>query len=99
MTRGAIPTARAAQLRPVQERHPRHWYPADRTTVCSLATHRAPVLLDPGESIKALAAHLGHTDPWFTLRTYSHPLPCSEDRTRREIDRAFLADQDADDGL
>jgi hypothetical protein len=57
-----------------------------------------------GESIKALAAYLGHSDPGFTLRTYTHLLPTGEDRTRRAIDRAFGDDDradgpDADDGL
>jgi integrase len=54
----------------------------------------ASVLLDAGESIKALAAYLGHADPGFTLRTYTHLLPTSEDRTRKAIDGAF-----DDDGL
>lgn len=57
----------------------------------------ASVLLDAGESIKALAAYLGHSDPGFTLRTYTHLLPTSEDRTRRAIDEAFGADG-LDDG-
>jgi integrase len=43
----------------------------------------ASVLLDAGESIKALAAYLGHADPGFTLKIYTHLLPTSEDRTRR----------------
>ncbi|MFC4608417.1 tyrosine-type recombinase/integrase [Streptomyces maoxianensis] len=32
----------------------------------------ASVLLDAGENIKALAEYLGHGDPGFTLRTYTH---------------------------
>jgi integrase len=59
----------------------------------------ASVLLDAGESIKALSSYLGHTDPGFTLRVYTHLLPTSEDRTRRAIDRAFGLGPDADDGL
>ncbi len=51
----------------------------------------ASVLLDAGESIKAVADYLGHTDPGFTLRVYTHLLPASEDRTRRAIDSAFGA--------
>ncbi|WP_446220306.1 tyrosine-type recombinase/integrase [Micromonospora sp. IBHARD004] len=51
----------------------------------------ASVLSDAGESIKALSAYLGHADPGFTLRTYTHLLPTSEDRTRRAIDKAFGA--------
>jgi integrase len=63
----------------------------------------ASVLLDAGESVKALAAYLGHSDPGFTLRTYTHLLLTSEDRTRRAIDRAFGDDPDGEatsvDGL
>ncbi|MEU7176290.1 hypothetical protein ABZ949_32955 [Micromonospora tulbaghiae] len=53
-------------------------------------------MLDP-ESIKALSAYLGHADPGFTLRTYTHLLPTSEDRTRRAIDKALGEDQEDDD--
>ncbi|MEV6106658.1 tyrosine-type recombinase/integrase [Streptomyces sp. NPDC051940] len=49
----------------------------------------ASVLLDAGESIKALAEYLGHSDPGFTLRTYTHLLPNSQDRARRAIDASF----------
>ncbi len=44
------------------------------------------------------SAYLGHADPGFTLRTYTHLLPTSEDRTRRAIDKAFGEEQPADDG-
>ena len=59
----------------------------------------ASVLLDAGESIKALSLYLGHADPGFTLRVYTHLLPSSEDRTRRAIDRAFGHAMDTPDGL
>src|SRR2546423_1767159 len=59
----------------------------------------ASVLLDAGESIKALAAYLGHANPGFTLKTYKHLLPASEERTRRAIDEAFHDDPQLDDGL
>jgi integrase len=49
----------------------------------------ASVLLDAGESIKALSEYLGHSDPGFTLRTYTHLMPSSEQRTRQAIDRAL----------
>jgi hypothetical protein len=49
----------------------------------------ASVLLDAGESIKALSEYLGHSDPGFTLRTYTHLLPSSETRTRKAIDDIF----------
>jgi integrase len=58
----------------------------------------ASMLLDAGESIKALSLYLGHHDPGFTLRTYTHLLPASEDRTRRAIDGA-LGPQKFSDGL
>lgn len=38
--------------------------------------------LDAGESIQALSSYLGHSDPGFTLRTYTHLMPSSEGRTR-----------------
>lgn len=49
----------------------------------------ASVLLDAGESIKALSEYLGHSDPGFILRTYTHLLPSGETRTRKAIDDAF----------
>ena len=51
----------------------------------------ASALLDAGESVKALASYLGHTDPGFTLRVYTHLMPASEERTRRAIDALFRA--------
>lgn len=49
----------------------------------------ASVLLDAGESVRALADYLGHSDPGFTLRVYTHLMPSSQDRTRKAIDAAF----------
>ncbi|WP_407663122.1 tyrosine-type recombinase/integrase [Micromonospora radicis] len=72
--------------------------PDDRHNGMHVLRHTyASVLLDAGESIKALSAYLGHADPGFTLRTYTHLLPTSEDRTRRAIDTAFGQDQADDD--
>ncbi|MFF3671755.1 site-specific integrase [Microtetraspora malaysiensis] len=51
----------------------------------------ASVLLDAGDSIKAIAEYLGHSDPSFTLRTYTHLMPTSHDRTRKAIDAAFAS--------
>lgn len=48
------------------------------------------VLLDAGESIKALPAYLGHSDPDFTLRVYTHLLPTSHERTRNAVDGLFV---------
>lgn len=49
----------------------------------------ASTLLDAGESIKALSEYLGHADPGFTLRTYTHLMPTSSERTRNAIDIAL----------
>jgi integrase len=58
----------------------------------------ASVLLDAGESIKALSEYLGHHDPGFTLRTYTHLMPASETRTRAAVDRVFGAPGSTEDG-
>lgn len=49
----------------------------------------ASVLLDAGESVRALADYLGHADPGFTLRVYTHLMPASEDRARRAVEAAL----------
>lgn len=49
----------------------------------------ASVLLDAGESVRALADYLGHSDPGFTLRVYTHLMPSSEERTKKAVDRAL----------
>ncbi|GGR43087.1 tyrosine-type recombinase/integrase [Streptomyces netropsis] len=58
----------------------------------------ASVLLDAGENIKALAEYLGHGDPGFTLRTYTHLMPNSQARARKAVDRVFRKGGDTDDG-
>jgi Site-specific recombinase XerD len=49
----------------------------------------ASVLIDAGESVKAVAEYLGHADPGFTLRVYAHLFPSSEERARVALDRVF----------
>jgi integrase len=49
----------------------------------------ASVLLAQGVSIKELAEYLGHSDPGFTLRTYTHLVPSSFERARLAIDGVF----------
>jgi integrase len=58
----------------------------------------ASVLLDAGENIKALSQYLGHSDPGFTLRTYTHLMPSSENRTRKAVDDAYRAVRAEPDG-
>lgn len=55
----------------------------------ALRHHYASVLLDAGENIKALSEYLGHSDPGFTLRVYTHLMPKSSERTRAAIDAAW----------
>ncbi|MBZ4017905.1 integrase [Streptomyces purpurogeneiscleroticus] len=49
----------------------------------------ASVLLDAGESIKALAEYLGHSDPGLTLKVYAHLMPSSRERARKALGRAL----------
>ncbi|MFY1656667.1 tyrosine-type recombinase/integrase [Micromonospora sp. WMMD1274] len=71
--------------------------PTRATGMHALRHFYASSLLDAGASIKALASYLGHTDPGFTLRVYTHLMPASEERTRRAIDDLFgLPGEEAD---
>lgn len=79
------------------------WKPALRTAgveptrangMHALRHYYASVLLDDGVSIRALAEYLGHADPGFTLRTYTHLMPTSEDRARQAVDAAFSREPD-----
>lgn len=49
----------------------------------------ASTLLAQGVSIKELAVYLGHSDPGFTLRVYTHLVPSSHERARLAIDGVF----------
>lgn len=53
------------------------------------------MLLDAGESIRAVSEYLGHSDPGFTLHTYTHLMPSSSERTRDAVDAAFAAVRDS----
>ncbi|GGL39661.1 tyrosine-type recombinase/integrase [Planomonospora parontospora] len=60
-----------------------------------LRHHFASVLLERGVSIKAVAEFLGHADPGFTLRTYTHLMPSSEDRMRQAVDDVWSMNRSA----
>ena len=59
----------------------------------------ASVLIDAGESVKAVAEYLGHADPGFTLRVYAHLFPASEERARRAVDVVFAGGADASEAV
>lgn len=60
--------------------------PGQDTGMHALRHLFASKLLDAGESIKTLAAFLGHRDPAFTLNTYTHLMPAISGRSRSAID-------------
>lgn len=59
---GIIPTREAGSRYASAPEHGMH----------ALRHFYASVLLDAGEKIRALSQYLGHSDPGFTLRTYTH---------------------------
>ncbi len=79
----------AAGVIPPRERGARYLQAVPEDGVHALRHAYASVLLDAGESVKALSEYPGHSDPGFTPRTYTHLLPSSEARTRKAIDDAF----------
>jgi hypothetical protein len=53
---------------------------------------RRSAIKTPWEAtIRAVSEYPGHHDPGFTLRTYAHLMPESEDRTRLAMDSAHGA--------
>lgn len=74
-----------------------HWRPALRAAGVSnerengmhaLRHACASLWLEHGVSIKAVSEYLGHADPGFTLRVYTHVMPTSGDRARLALDAA-----------
>ena len=51
----------------------------------------ASLMLEQGVSIKELSEYLGHHDPAFTLRIYTHMMPSSHQRARLASDKVFKA--------
>ncbi|GAA5011807.1 hypothetical protein GCM10025734_56670 [Kitasatospora paranensis] len=76
---GLIPTPRPGESYASAREHGMH----------ALRHFYASVLLDAGESIRAVSDYLGHADPALTLRVYAHLMPNSQDRTRKAVDRLF----------
>jgi integrase len=65
---------------------------ADRENGCHMLRHTFASVLLYGVDIRALSEYLGHTDPGFTLRVYSHLMPGAADRMRQAIDTARSQD-------
>lgn len=78
-TAGVIPPKEAGERPTAAREHGMH----------ALRHFFASVLLDGGESVKALSEYLGHDDPGFTLRTYTHLMPNSQARTRKAVAAVF----------
>jgi len=51
----------------------------------------ASAWLGAGVDIRTVAEYLGHGDPGFTLRTYTHLMPDAADRARKAMDMFFAA--------
>ncbi|MCH6159970.1 tyrosine-type recombinase/integrase [Streptomyces marispadix] len=74
----------------IGERQPgQQFEPSREHGMHALRHFYASVLLDAGENVKALAEYLGHSDPGFTLRTYTHLMPNRQARARRAVDMAL----------
>lgn len=68
-----------------------HVDPTRANRMHALRHYYASVLLDAGESIRALADYRGHADPGFTLRIYAHMMPTGPERARAVVDAAHGA--------
>ncbi|MFI1966762.1 tyrosine-type recombinase/integrase [Streptomyces pathocidini] len=91
------PALVAAGVIPARERGKRH-VSAREHGMHALRHFYASVLLDAGESIRAVSEYLGHADPALTLRVYAHLMPSSQTRTRLAVDRLFRGADQGEDG-
>lgn len=76
---GVIPPAEPGRKHVAAREHGMH----------ALRHFYASVLLDAGESIKAVSEYLGHSDPGLTLKVYAHLMPSSQERTRKAVAAVF----------
>ncbi|MEU9289083.1 tyrosine-type recombinase/integrase [Streptomyces sp. NPDC048275] len=65
------------------------WEPSRELGFHVLRHTYASVMLEAGESIVSLAMWLGHSDPAFTLRTYTHFMPQAGARGLSAIEAWF----------
>lgn len=85
---GVIPQPRPGKRHQAAREHGMH----------ALRHFYASVLLDAGENIKALSHYLGHSDPGFTLRVYTHLMPSSDARARKAVDSLHEGTDPTPDG-
>lgn len=97
-TRMWKPALVAAKVIPAPEKGETH-EAAREHGMHALRHFYASVLLDAGENVKALSHYLGHSDPVFTLRVYTHLMPSSEGRTRRAVDSVYESSGSVPDDL
>ncbi|WP_344162152.1 site-specific integrase [Kribbella yunnanensis] len=73
---------------PVKDQRGRKRYVSDYTAgMHALRHYFASITLADGVNIKELSEYLGHYDPGFTLRMYTHMLPSSHDRESQAVNR------------
>ena len=65
--------------------------PTTAATPCGTGTPRS--CSTQASRCRAVSEYLGHSDPGFTLRTYTHLMPSSSERTRDAVDAAFATTQ------
>jgi hypothetical protein len=72
---------------PTRDARGRKQYVSSRANgMHALRHYYASITLADGVNIKELAEYLGHGDPGFTLRLYTHMLPSSHERARKAVD-------------
>ncbi|WP_187144849.1 MULTISPECIES: tyrosine-type recombinase/integrase [unclassified Streptomyces] len=77
------------QKREPGEKVSRTWEPSREHGFHVLRHTYASVMLEAGESVVSLARWLGHSDPAFTLRTYTHFMPQAGARGLSAIETWF----------
>jgi integrase len=83
------PALVAAEVIPPPARNPRgapEYLASREDGMHALRHYYASVTLADGVNIRELATYLGHGDPGYTLRLYTHMLPSSHQRARKAID-------------
>ena len=82
----ALAEARVIATPTKDARHRRHYVSSRENGMHALRHYYASITLADGVNIKELAEYLGHGDPGFTLRLYTHMLPSSHERARKAVD-------------